>query len=380
MPVPLRILTVVGARPQIIKAAAMDRAMRSGASGKFSSTLLHTGQHYEAAMSEVFFQELGLEPPAIKLAADDLRQASSVERMVDGLTHELKQTRCDLVMVYGDTNSTLAGALAAAGAEIPVAHVEAGLRSFDTTMPEETNRVRTDHISTWLFCPTRTAVENLAREAIVDTSGKTLSVRAPRVLHAGDVMLDNALHYIHQARRRKVLDELGLRGHGFLIGTVHRADTADDPVKLGEVFRAFQELSQATGFEVIIPLHPRTAKTYAAMHHGAGGPCQRGLRIIAPLGYLDMLALVDASRLVITDSGGLQKEAAFLGRRCLILRDRTEWVELLSSGGSVLVGTDKERIIAEALLALEGPEVSIPTDFGDGHAAERICNELLNSV
>lgn len=375
MPPPLRILSVVGARPQFIKAAAMDRAFRGPFSGKIAPLLLHTGQHQGTSMSDIFFEELGLAPATIDLVQDDPQASTTIERMAEGVERALRRLKVDVVLVHGDTNSTLAGAMAAAASGIPLAHVEAGLRSFDTTMPEEVNRLRTDQLSTWLFCPTQSAMENLEREGFMTDAGKAPGHSSPRVLHVGDVMLDNTRHFLPAARRRGLHDLRPAEG-GHIVATIHRADKADDLATLQRLFHAFHELSRSTGLQVIVPLHPRTAGTFATLRQPSGGPFQGSVRVIAPLGYLDMMALVDASRLVITDSGGLQKEAAFLGRPCLILRDRTEWVELLASGCSVLVGTDPDRILAEAERMLER-SVVLPSDYGDGHAAERICAELL---
>lgn len=372
MPGPLRILTVVGARPQFIKAAALTRAIEGPFAGRIQQTVLHTGQHYDTSMSEVFFRELGSRGPDVLLRADE-GEASRFGRMMDGIQRTIVELRPDLLLVYGDTTSTLAGAMAATRLGLPVAHVEAGLRSFDNAMPEEENRVITDHASTWLFCPTATAVAQLRNEGMVDAPGALPPGGAPRVINVGDVMFDNALFYRQAATSRHVLDELGLRGADFAVATIHRAGTADDPVTLGRIMEAFNAVFERTGIRMIVPLHPRTRKTLGAEYREPVG-----VRIIPPIGYLDMLALVDASRFVLTDSGGLQKEAGFLGKRAVILRENTEWVELLGPGGSVLVGTDPERIIEAAMDLSHHSETTLPTAFGDGHAAEHICNELLH--
>lgn len=366
---------MVGARPQFIKAAALGRALAGPFAGRIIETLLHTGQHFDADMSDVFFQELGIRPPAVLLPSDPV-QASHMGRMMAGIERTIGQDRPDLVLVYGDTNSTLAGAMAATRMGVPVAHVEAGLRSFDNAMPEEENRVMADHASTWLFCPTATAVTNLEREGMSDDPVRSATRRHPRIALVGDVMFDNTLHYAAIAGGRGVLHDLGLEGRAFAVATVHRASTADDAEKLGAVFAAFSSIHAATGVEVIVPVHPRTARTLAALK---GNPWN-GVRTIAPLGYLDLLALVDASKAVLTDSGGLQKEACFLGKPCVILRDNTEWLELLGKGGSVLAGTDTERIVTAALQMLLADQAPLPDAFGDGHAAEHICEVLLRTA
>lgn len=372
---PLRILTVVGARPQFIKAAALGRALAGPFAGRITEILLHTGQHADAGMSAVFFQELGMRAPDIQLTSEPGRSAS-LGRMMDGIERAIARERPDLALVYGDTNSTLAGALAATRTGIPVAHVEAGLRSYDNSMPEEENRVMTDHASAWLFCPTTTAVMNLDKEGMRDDPDQRGTRRSPRVVMVGDVMFDNALHYTAQARERGVVHALGLEGRAFAVATVHRASTADDPEKLSAVFAAFRSVHQATGLEVVVPMHPRTAGTLARMQEGPG----RGVRTIPPLGYLDLLALVEASKVVLTDSGGLQKEASFLRRPCVILRENTEWVELIRDGGSLLAGTEAERIVEATQQVLRAGPVPMPSAFGDGHAAEHICAALLKTA
>lgn len=371
----LRILTVVGARPQFIKAAALGRAIAGKFAGRIEETLLHTGQHYDTSMSAVFFEELGLRTPAVCIGSTP-ESAAHLGRMMDGVGTYLANDRPDLMLVYGDTNSTLAGAMAARRMGVPVAHVEAGLRAYDNSMPEEENRVLVDHASTWLFCPTASASANLAAEGIAGEATRPLGARNPSVRLVGDVMLDNTLHYAAQARTRPVVERLGLRDRAYLVATVHRAGTADDPAVMQGLLAAFSGIHSATGSEVVMPMHPRTARTVA----GLDGGVWPGVRIVPPMGYLDMLALVDASQGVLTDSGGLQKEACFLGKRCLILRDRTEWVELLGAGGSFLVGTDTERIVAEGRHLLEPYPAPAVDAFGDGHAAERICEELLRQA
>jgi len=372
---PLRILTVVGARPQFIKAAALGRALGGPFAGRIKEIVLHTGQHFDAGMSDVFFKELGMRPADVLLSSGPA-EASHMGRMMAGVERTIGEDRPDLVLVYGDTNSTLAGAMAATRMGVPVAHVEAGLRSYDNTMPEEENRVMADHASTWLFCPTATAVKNLDREGMSDDPARAATRKKPRIVQVGDVMFDNTVHYAAIARGRSILHDLGLEGRAFAVATVHRASTADDPDKLSAVFAAFSAIHAATGVEVIVPVHPRTARTLAG---SKGGPWN-GVRIIPPLGYLDLLALVDGAQVVLTDSGGLQKEACFLRKPCVILRDNTEWSELLGRGGSVLAGTGTKRIVEATLYLLRAVQAPIPDAFGDGHAAEHICEVLLRAT
>lgn len=376
MPTELRILSVVGARPQFIKSAALQRAVAGPFAGRIHNATLHTGQHYDPGMSEVFFEELGLDRPQVQIPAPDQALAGKLGRMLRGVEGTIHAHRPDLVVVYGDTTSTLAGVLGATRCGVPVAHVEAGLRSYDGRMPEEENRVLADHASTWLFCPTETGLRNLEQEGIVHDETSKRTRLNPAVLNVGDVMLDNALHFLPQVQQRRVLDDLELRGKEHILGTVHRAGTVDDPSRLAGIMEAFAELARSTGWTVVVPLHPRTANMLGA----TAAERWSGLRIVPPVGYLDMLALVHGARLVLTDSGGLQKEACFLGKRCAILREVTEWPELLGAGGACLVGTDKDRIIATVSTMLQESGEPIHALFGDGHAAEHICAELLRTT
>ncbi|MBK7083554.1 MAG: UDP-N-acetylglucosamine 2-epimerase (non-hydrolyzing) [Flavobacteriales bacterium] len=380
MAAPLRILTVVGARPQIIKAAALTRAISGPYRGRIEQNLLHTGQHYDANMSDVFFQELGVPSPAVHLGVGGGPHGLQTARMLEGVEQVLLNDRPDLVLVFGDTNSTLAAALAAVKMGIPLAHVEAGLRSFDKRMPEEVNRLLCDHCSTWLFCPTTTGVDNLRREGI---EGAHLDPDAdrPSVLMVGDVMLDNSSHFAKLAEERStVLHDLGLEAGGYLLATIHRDRNTDDPVRLGRLMGALDALARKSGSPIVVPMHPRTRKQ---LELAVNAPTRAvlsaapGLRVIDPVGFLDMIALERHSRLVLTDSGGVQKEAFFFGRPCIVLRDTTEWIELVQCGQAVLCDAEPELIVNEAERFLTSGPLSLPSVFGDGHAAERICEELL---
>ncbi|MBK6753446.1 MAG: UDP-N-acetylglucosamine 2-epimerase (non-hydrolyzing) [Flavobacteriales bacterium] len=377
---PLRILTVVGARPQIIKAAALSRAVLGPFRGRIEQQLLHTGQHYDANMSDVFFQELGVPAPAVHLGVGAGTHGAQTARMIDGLERTLINERPDLVLVYGDTNSTLAAALAAVKLGIPLAHVEAGLRSFDKRMPEEVNRVLCDHCSTWLFCPTTTGVGNLRREGIDGTNARP-TVDLPNVVLSGDVMFDNSMHFARLAQERSsVLRDLGLEAGGFLLATIHRDRNTDDPARLGRLIQALVDLARQSGSPVVLPLHPRTRKQLGSIANKGLLDLLSGeprLRVIDPVGFLDMIELERHARLVLTDSGGVQKEAFFFGRPCIVLRDSTEWVELLQCGQAVLCDADPERILQEAERFLAQGSPALPSVFGDGHAAERICESLL---
>lgn len=340
------ILTVVGARPQFIKAAAVSRAIR-GRDG-LSEVMVHTGQHFDANMSDVFFDELEIPKPAHHLGIGGGGHGCMTGRMLEGIEEILEESRPDWVLIYGDTNSTIAGALAAAKMHIRVAHVEAGLRSFNKRMPEEINRILTDHVSELLLCPTQTAVQNLAKEGIV--SG---------VHHVGDVMYDATLDARNRARQSStVLNDLGLERDGYVLSTVHRAENTDSLGNLGAVLDHLK--AKAKHMTVVLPLHPRTAA--AAKTHGLDF---EGLTTIDPVGYLDMAALLDGCVEVLTDSGGVQKEAYFHRKPCTTLRDETEWVETIAAGWNRLWKGP----------AFVSPRTEIP-DYGEGNSSELILDLL----
>ena len=350
----LRITTVIGNRPQFIKAAAVSRRIRTG----HSETLIHTGQHYDDEMSQIFFEELGIPAPDLELGIGSGTNTAQTARMLAALEPALAERRPDLVLVYGDTNSTLAGALAGAQSRLPVAHVEAGMRSFDRAMPEELNRVLTDHASDLLFCSTDTAVENLEKEA------------AAGAIHmVGDVMADVSLAFAPiAAARSRALAELGLGAGEYLLVTAHRAGNVDIPERLERLVALIERLPGT----VVFPLHPRTAKRLGET--GLHDRLERAATLTPPLGYLDFLELTRNARAVLTDSGGVQKEAYLLETRCVTLRDTTEWVETVAAGWNVLVDLDADA----ALAALEQPVPSgrRPDLYGGGHAAERVRDVL----
>jgi UDP-GlcNAc3NAcA epimerase len=337
----VRILTVVGARPQFIKASPVSHAL---AAAGLEELIVHTGQHFDALMSDVFFEELDIPKPAYNLEINSLGHGAMTGRMLEKLEETMLAERPGLVLIYGDTNSTVAGALAAAKLHIPVAHVEAGLRSFNRKMPEEINRVMADHVSDLLFCPTGTAVSNLAAEGI--TKG---------VYAVGDVMFDTTIAAVRRSETRsRILETLELKPRSYTVATVHRAENTEDPHRFAHVIAWLEETARTS--PVIMPTHPRTRRLIASL-----GVTLRGVRLIEPLGYLDMTRLVHNAAGVVTDSGGLQKEAYFHRVPCVTLRDETEWVETVDSGWNRL---------------WNGPDYSprreIP-DYGTGKAAELIA-------
>lgn len=359
----MKILDVVGARPQFIKIAPVLRAIayhnQENPDHRIWEVLVHTGQHYDYEMSQVFFDELNLKTPDYHLGVGSGSHGYQTGEMLKAIEKVLLVEKPDLVMVYGDTNSTLAGALAAAKLHIPVAHVEAGLRSFNKYMPEEINRVLTDHLSEFLFCPTQAAVENLHREAI--TKGVYL---------VGDVMYDAAIEYSALAEKKShILERLNLKTKGYALATVHRAESTDDPKRLEAIFDGLKAVAQA-GLKVILPLHPRTRKQVQSL-----GLSLDSLNVIEPISYLDMILLEKNARVILTDSGGVQKEAFFFRVPCVTFREETEWVETVESGWNVLVGYDPKQILLRALSAQQGRDNFWP--YGDGRTAVKII-DLLN--
>lgn len=355
----MKLITVVGARPQFVKAAALSRelACRPGV----KEVLVHTGQHHDENMSDVFFEEMGIPRPDHHLGIHGGSHGAMTGRMLEALEAVLLEEEPDVLLVYGDTNSTLAGGLAAAKLHVPVAHVEAGLRSFNRRMPEEINRVLTDHLSTWLFAPTATAAANLRHEGIAESNIKVV----------GDVMQDAALYYSALSEQRStIVSRIG--GPGFILATLHRAENTDDEGRLKSIFDALSRISLKT--RVVLPLHPRTRQKLAALDLEFPN-----ITLLDPVGYFDMIALIRASCMVMTDSGGLQKEAYFFSRPCITLRDETEWVELVEVGANVLVGADPERIhMAVSMMSARSIDFS-GNLYGGGKAASGIVDVLLNT-
>ena len=364
----MKLVTVVGARPQFVKAATLSRAIarhnaeRPGAA--VLEKIVHTGQHYDANMSDVFFAELGIPAPAFHLGIGSGPHGAQTGRMLEAIEAVILDEKPDAVLVYGDTNSTLAAAVAAAKLHVPVAHVEAGLRSFNRRMPEETNRVLTDHVSRWLFCPTRTAVENLAREGL-----------SAGVENVGDVMYDGMLHYRARADD-KALAQAGVEAGRYVLATVHRAENTDDRVRLRGVLESLGEAAAKLG-RVVLALHPRTRARLIV----EAIEVPPGVHVIEPVPYLEMIALLAHARAVMTDSGGVQKEAFFLEVPCITLRDETEWVETAECDANHVVGADpgRARTSIDALAAGRWKPDFSARPYGSGHAAEAIVAALTRA-
>lgn len=355
----MKIFTVVGARPQFIKAAVVSRILRRPGSG-VQEVLVHTGQHYDPNMSDVFFMDLDIPEPAHNLGVGGGGHGQNTGRMLEGLERLMLAERPDWVLVYGDTDSTLAGALAGAKLHIPIAHVEAGLRSFNRRMPEEINRVLTDHVSTKLFAPTQVAEGNLLNEG----------VERSKIDVVGDVMYDAALFYEKGARAPSFFNGANLALGGFVLCTVHRAENTDSPARMKAIFDGLG----ASSMPVVLPLHPRTKARLA----DSGLVLPSNVTVVDPVGYLEMVWLEANCAVIATDSGGVQKEAYFHKKGCVTLRDETEWIELVDAGYNKIVGCDARKI-EEALFEMQSVDIEDARLYGDGNAGERIVNILLSS-
>ncbi|HEA54250.1 hypothetical protein LCGC14_0461300 [marine sediment metagenome] len=350
-----RILTIIGARPQFIKASVVSRAIQQ--TDGIEEILLHTGQHFDANMSDVFFNQLGIPRPNIQLDIHGGGHGEMTGRMLMEIELALLKIKPDRVVVYGDTNSTLAGALAAAKLHIPVAHVEAGLRSFNMEMPEEINRILTDQISDLLFCPSDTAVRNLEKEGFTDKPAKVLQV--------GDVMQDAALLFAENAAAPAVGDF----PENFILATLHRAENTDNPERLANIVKSLNQIHNEQA-PVIMPLHPRTRRLIS--QHGL----ELKIHLVDPIGYFEMIWLLSHCQLVLTDSGGVQKEAFFFGKACVTMRDQTEWVELVEAGVNELVGSDTQKIVTAALQNYGRKVEDTKQLYGGGKASQRIVEAI----
>lgn len=377
----MKIVTIIGARPQIIKASALSRAIRNHYANEIQEIIVHTGQHYDDNMSAVFFDELGIPKPDYNLHVGSASHGVQTARMMEGIEEILLKERPDFIVLYGDTNSTLAGATAAAKIHIPIAHVEAGLRSFNKSMPEEINRIVCDHCSTLLFSPTQAGVDNLQREGFSLNNKAPYTIDNPKVFHCGDVMYDNSLHFAEIAETKTgIISKLDLKGKPFILATVHRDTNTDFPERLNAIFSAMLKLSKKQ--QIVLPLHPRTEKMLkinldAALREQLFS--SPDIQIVPPVSFLEMIALEKNARLVVTDSGGVQKESYFFQKPCIILRPETEWVEIVETGNAILADADEQRIM-EAWNRFEShPSANYPEIFGDGRAAEFILQQLIQA-
>jgi len=373
----MKIVTIIGARPQFVKAAVVSRAIEkynnSAATDKIEEVIIHTGQHYDSNMSDVFFTEMQIPNPKYWLGISGSTHGAMTGQMLEAIETLLLDEQPDKVLVYGDTNSTLAGALAAAKLNIPIAHVEGGLRNYDRSIPEEINRILTDHMSTWIFCPSQLSVDNLVKEGLLEDKRDKAKTY---VYNVGDVMYDAVCFYRDGAVPGDNIRDLVKRtGDGFCLATVHRAGNTDNMIVLKNIFEGLVSISKL--IPVILPLHPRTRKVL-----GNSQIKIEGLHIIEPVGYFDMLYLLQHCSVVVTDSGGLQKEAYFFNKPCLTLSDYTPWLELVQCGVNTPVDCNPDKIYETAIHKINGvSQTEFPTGlYGDGHAGEKIVRILANQL
>ena len=371
----IKIVTIIGARPQIIKAAALSRAIKENFSNEINEVIVHTGQHYDENMSQVFFDELGIPTPNYNLGVGSGSHGVQTSKMIEGIEEILIKEKPDYLIVYGDTNSTLAGAIAASKIHIPIVHIEAGLRSYNKAMPEEINRICCDHCSTMLFSPTATGYNNLIKEGFNPENKKPYTIDNPGIYHCGDVMYDNSLHFAEMAKDKRPKTK-----GNYILCTIHRNNNTDEPERLSSIVKALLKLSEEK--EIVIPLHPRTKKLLdvnlsSELYNQLIN--NKRIHIIPPASFLEMIRLEKNADLVITDSGGVQKEAFFFKKPCIIIRSETEWKEIVECGAAIIADANEEKIIDSYYQFIQKENQEYPEYFGDGKAAFFICNELINN-
>jgi UDP-GlcNAc3NAcA epimerase len=379
----IKVITIIGARPQIIKAAAMSRCIRNSFSKEIREIIVHTGQHYDKNMSDVFFSEMEIPSPHYNLKVGSLSHAKQTAWMMERIEPVLIKEKPHAVILYGDTNSTLAGSVVAAKLHIPVVHIEAGLRSFNKSMPEEINRIVCDHVSTLLFSPTLAGVNNLRTEGINSKVKPPFTIDNPCVFHCGDIMYDNAIFFAKKAENKSsILKKLNLKKENYLLATIHRDNNTDDPKRLNSIFSAINKISLNNKLKFIIPLHPRTNKIlesnlkpslYSAIKKNPF------IAIIPPVSFFDMLTLEKNSNIIFTDSGGVQKESFFYGKPCIIMRSETEWVEIVEAGAAKICDANEEKILHAFGHFRAVKLLSLPSIFGNGKAAEFICGKIVQN-
>lgn len=376
----IKLVTIIGARPQIIKAAALSRAIKQKFSNAITEIIVHTGQHYDENMSQVFFDELGIPAPNYNLNVGSGSHGKQTATMISGIEEILIQEKPNAIVLYGDTNSTLAGAIAASKIHVPVIHIEAGLRSFNKAMPEEINRIMCDHVSTLLFSPTKTGYQNLLNEGFKENH-KPYTADNPKIYHSGDVMYDNSLYFSEVAdQKTTIIAENNLQKNNFILATIHRNNNTDEPVRLNALFSALYKISEQNQLDVLLPLHPRTAKlleTNLDKELLQKIRSNKHFKIIAPVSFLEMISLEKNCRIVMTDSGGVQKEAFYFEKPCVILRPETEWVELVECGTAIITDADEEKILEAFTKLTTSNGMEFPKLYGDGKAAEFICGEMI---
>lgn len=381
----LKILTIIGARPQIIKAAAISRAIKNNFNSQIRELIVHTGQHYDENMSQIFFEELEIPRPDFMLELNGKTPEEQIAEMQLKIQSILTKELPDAVLVYGDTNSTYAGAMAAEKLKFPLVHIEAGLRSWNNEMPEERNRVYADRVSTLLFSPTITGYTNLVQEGFPTNNQAPYTITNPKIYHCGDVMLDNSMHFSKIAEKKTdILTKHQLEKGKFILATIHRNTNTDNPKHINAIFSAFLELAQKYSYKIILPLHPRTKKMSQELlstELAEKIKSSPNFLLTDPVSFLEMISLEKNCALVMTDSGGVQKEAFYFQKPCVVLRNETEWTELVSCGAAYLAGAgDSSKIVQLTMNLLNHPPKSFPDFFGDGKAAEFICSEIIKNI
>lgn len=376
----IKLLTVIGARPQIIKAAAISRAVKSRFADQIEERILHTGQHYDTNMSQIFFDELGIPVPDYNLGVGSGSHGVQTAKMISGIERVLTAEYFDGIILYGDTNSTLAGAVAASKIHVPVFHIEAGLRSFNMTMPEEVNRIVCDQLSSICFSPTQTGIDNLKREGFMDSPAKFKNGKGRYVVNSGDVMYDNSMYFAQLAEQKSdILTRLGLKSGEFILTTIHRPNNTDEPVRLTAIISSLLTITEREGITLVLPLHPRTKnlldKNLSKEVYEKLMASSR-VKLIPPASFFEIIVLEKNARIVMTDSGGVQKESFFFERPCVILRPETEWVEIVEHGAGIIADADSDKII-NAYNNLVGTAPTFPPLFGDAHAAEHILAQIV---
>lgn len=382
-----KLLTIIGARPQIIKAAALNRAIQTKYSGQLKEVLVHTGQHYDHGMSDVFFEEMGIPKADYNLEIGSGSHGQQTGKMLDAIEQVIIKEKPDALIIFGDTNSTLAGALAAAKIHVPVIHIEAGLRSFNKLMPEEINRITADHSSTLLYSPTKAGLKNLEKEGFRTLKESQQLGKAridnPYVFHCGDLMYDNTLFYSDKADEYgSLFEKHGIDKGNYVLSTIHRPQNTDDINVLSGILNALNEISVEDNIQMVLPLHPRTASKIAKANKESIKKVQSNpkFKIIEPVGFLEMVLLEKHAKLIMTDSGGVQKEAFFMKKPCVILRPETEWVEIVNSGCAILAGSEPSMIKNGFKNFISHPPQEFPAIFGDGKAAEFICESIIEHL
>jgi UDP-GlcNAc3NAcA epimerase len=380
----INIVTIIGARPQIIKAAALSRAIKTYFASQLEEVIVHTGQHYDENMSQVFFDELGIPAPKYNLQVGSGSHGKQTATMITGIESILLEEKPQAIVLYGDTNSTLAGAIAASKIHVPIIHIEAGLRSHNKSMPEEINRIMCDHASTLLFSPTKSGYNNLLKEGFNSNANAPFSADNPRIYHCGDVMYDNSLFFSEIAdRKTNVLNKYALEKNQYVLATIHRNNNTDIPARLNSLFNALNTISLSYSKDIVLPLHPRTQKllevnllpeVYTKIKSN------ERFKIVPPASFLEMVALEKNCAMVVTDSGGVQKEAFYFEKPCVILRSETEWVELIECGAAIIADAEEDKILKSYKDLSSKSNLVFPPFYGNGKSAEFICEEIIKHL